>query len=168
MLRKIYIQLSIALIFTFFVQNCTSDYDEELSGNYFYEDEGGELHSIVSHLPNRIGILPTVLDYDYNKDFILAVQQPYYQSCRDELAGKLNPGDYYRSTEDIIKFQKLADSLIKYDAYYQKILSHKINYWIISNKENHVYGPLTLKEYFDKRKELHIPENLTIKTGYKE
>jgi hypothetical protein len=47
---------------------------EELSGDYFYTDEGGNAKFIICHLPNRKGIYSTVIEYDYNKDFIIALE----------------------------------------------------------------------------------------------
>jgi hypothetical protein len=51
-----------------------SDDMEELSGDYFYTDEGGNAKFIICHLPNRKGIYSTVIEYDYNKDFIIALE----------------------------------------------------------------------------------------------
>lgn len=144
----------------------SSDNTEELSGNYFYTDEGGNAKDILCHLPNRKGIYAQVLAYDYNADFIIAVQQPNYKeyktmigfNLRDDL--KKYP---INSSNERIQSEKEADSILKHDPYYKLIFAHKINYWIIVNKSKEVLGPLTQVEYQSKRKELNIPENIIVK-----
>ena len=67
------------------------------------------------------------------------------------------------SLEEQIQSEKEADSILKYNPYYKLIFAHKINYWIIVNKNNEVLGPFTQAEYKSKRKELNIPENIEVR-----
>jgi len=41
--------------------------------------------------------------------------------------------------------------------------SKKRNYWIINQKKNYIYGPLTKKYFLKKKKELGVPKNLKLK-----
>lgn len=59
--------------------------------------------------------------------------------------------------------EKIADSLIKNDHYYQKCFSNKFNYWIINTHADMLMGPFTKDEYLAKRKELYIPNNLELR-----
>jgi hypothetical protein len=150
--------LLIFLIIYSLIFGCSNDSSIELSGNYFYREEGSNVKQIISHTTNRKEIYSKVIDYDYNKDFIIAVQQPDYKDYIIMIAFNLR--------DDTIRFSKkslndnlseeVADSILKNDSNYKKIFLNKLNYWIISNKENRVYGPLTKYEYLDKRKDLKI------------
>jgi hypothetical protein len=152
----------IALIFCCIFLSCSSDYSEELSGNYYYVDEGGETKVILSHLPGKTNILGKVVSYNSNKDFIVALQQPSFKNYRDAIAFDLREEE--GNTElGVIESQELADSVLKYDPYYVQLFSNRFNYWIISHSENKTYGPLTVKEYLTKRKELHVPSDFRIR-----
>ena len=59
-------------------------------------------------------------------------------------------------------FEKLADSIIKKDAEYQKIFTNEINYWIIKKETNKVFGPFSKQAYLKKKKELGISESLKL------
>src|SRR5688572_16695642 len=59
-----------------------SDNTEELSGNYFYRDEGSNVKDILCHSPNQQEIYSKVLDYAYDSDFIVIVQQPIYDEYK--------------------------------------------------------------------------------------
>jgi len=39
----------------------------------------------------------------------------------------------------------------------------KLNFWIISHKQENTIGPLTIDQFLKKRKELNIDENLVLK-----
>jgi hypothetical protein len=75
------------------------------------------------------------------------------------------------TVKDIKESQIIADSIIINDPKYQKVFSRELNYWIISHKEREgsgflatskLYGPLSKKEYINKRKELGVPEELSL------
>ncbi|GGH27325.1 hypothetical protein FAZ19_18885 [Sphingobacterium alkalisoli] len=77
-----------------------------------------------------------------------------------------------RSRADFGLMQGVIDSLFQYDPYYVDLFSRPVNYWIISHKEQNaddyvpmsrVYGPYSREDYLKKRKELGVPEELTLK-----
>jgi hypothetical protein len=154
------------LLVCFFLHGCSSDNTEELSGGYFYRDEGVNAKDILCHLPNRKGIYSKITGYDYNADFIVAVQQPNYEEYKTMIGFDLrdNLKKYPKnSSEERIESEKEADSILKHDPYYKLIFAHKTNYWIIVNKSKEVLGPLTQMEYQSKRKYLNIPESIEVK-----
>lgn len=53
-------------------------------------------------------------------------------------------GNYY---DKDLKIDKVVDSILKNDIFYKKILSNKINYWIINKLENTRFGPFTRIEF---------------------
>ena len=159
--------INFAFIAILFIQSCTSDYNKELSGGYVYADESAEDHIIRSSRPGNKSILGTVVAYDFNDDYILALQKPDYNNHKNGIAAYLRLNDQVnypgKTTEDIQKVLIAADSIAKTDTYYQKIFAHKINYWIIAHKQKQVvYGPLTEAEYLQKRKELNVPGKLKL------
>lgn len=143
-----------------------SDESRELSGQYFYIDEGINSKQILSHLPNRKEIYPNVVDYSFNSDFIIALQKPDYKEFKSIIAFQLRdnlkkyPGN---SKKDIFESEKVADSILKANSFYKKIFANKINFWIIDNKRKILFGPLSKQEYENKRIELNIPENIKLK-----
>lgn len=159
--------LSAALLLSSIVlHGCNSDNTEDLSGGYFYRDEGGNTKDILCRLPNRKGIYSKVTGYDYNADFIVAVQRPNYEEYKTIVGFDLrnNLKKYpTNSLEERVQSEKEADSILKHDPYYELIFAHKINYWIIVNRSKEVIGPLTQIEYQSKRRELKIPENIEVK-----
>ncbi len=143
-----------------------SDYTEELSGDYFYRDEGTHVKDILSHLANGKEIYSEVLEYTYNSDFIIAAQTPVYEEYVSMIAFNLRDDStkyHGDSDETRMKSEREADSILKHDSYYLSIFKHKINYWIIAHKTKTTYGPLQKEEYLKKRKELHIPDWVSIK-----
>jgi hypothetical protein len=153
----------------------TGDYEEELSGGFFYHDEGSENKDIISHYPNQKNIWSKVVDYAYDEDFILVVQKPLIKYHRNSIAFEIrekNPTFSENTLEDITNSEQIADSIIKNDPYYQDIFSRELNYWIISHKERNekdympmskIYGPYSKEEFLQKRKELRIPKGLQLK-----
>lgn len=142
------------------------DYYEDLSGNYFYCDEGKNDKEILCNLPNHIEIYSKVIGYNYNSDFILAEQQPIYSEFKAIIGSKLreNKKKYpANSMEEVIQSETVADSILLHDPFYKAIFVHSTNYWIIDNKIQKVFGPLTKEDYENKRKELSVPENLKIR-----
>lgn len=155
-----FIFFSILLTFS----KCGSpDYYEELSGNYFFR--GGDGDGIVSHQPNRKNIYGKVVRYKFNNDFIVALQTPDYKDYQSMVSFELG-GDVKKysenSDEDMNLTDKIADSILHNDPYYKKVFSSKENYWIISHKNECIYGPLTRSEYKEKRAELKVPNSLQL------
>lgn len=167
--RKQYVYLfKIIAVFLICFSSCiqNSDSSEDLSGHYFYRNEGTHVKDILSHIPNRKEIYSEVVGYDFNSDFIVAEQKPVYDEYKTMIGFNLreNLKKYpTNSKEDVIQSETEADSILKYDPCYKLIFAHKINYWIIVNKDKKVLGPLTNEEYKTKRKELDIPKNIEVK-----
>lgn len=142
-----------------------SDSSKDLSGGYFYRDEGVHVKDILSRTSNRKEIYSEVIAYDFNSNFIVVKQKPIYEEYRTMIVFDLrsNLKKYpTNSKEEIIESEKNADSILKYDPYYKSIFKHKINYWIIVNNNKKVLGPFTKEEYKSTRKELNIPENIEV------
>jgi hypothetical protein len=134
-----------------------------LSGNYVYEDRG--FKDIICYSPSKNNIYPNVISYDYNDNFIIAIQTPNLEQYKFFIAEYLlddTNTDINTSPNNQAKRDKFADSILKYDPYYLKIFSHDTNYWIISHKNKQLYGPFTKEEFLQKRKELKVPENLVL------
>lgn len=143
-----------------------SDDAEELSGNYFYRDEGTHVKDILCHLPGRKEIYSEVIGFDHNNDFIVVAQKPVYQEYRTAIGFNLrNDLKKYptNSGEEIIRSEEEADSILKKDDFFRSVFAHDINYWIIDNKTDQVYGPFTKTEFEEKRKVLNVPGTLQIK-----
>lgn len=149
----------------FLITSCTSDYSEDLSGGYFYVAEGGKQKIIWSSSPDKQDLYATIIDYDYNDDFIIAIQEPdsleiVHQISFDlEEDTKLFPINSVDNTERSLI---VADSIIRNDPFYQLMLSRQYNYWIVQHKKNKVYGPLSREDFDSIKYKLKIPRNLRI------
>jgi hypothetical protein len=121
------------------------------------------MKQILSHSPGLTEIYGKVISYNYDDNFILAMQVPSKKDYKLNIAFGLREAKTRNSKEDIIESEKKADSIIKTDAFYQKLFSNHVNYWIISHTENKTYGPLTVDEYLKARQTLNVPSNLRLK-----
>jgi len=158
--------ISVLVLINITLYNCSNgDYTEELSGNYFYRNEGPDTKDILSHSPNRKEIYSKVLSYSYNERFIVAVQMPIYNEYKKMIAFDLRD-DFKKypknSNDEILKSEKSADSILINDSFYKTIFSNKMNYWIIDHERKLFLGPLSLDEYELKRKQLGVPDNLQL------
>lgn len=117
--------------------SCSSggDTSKELSGGYFFRDEGTELHDILNHSAGVKVIPANVLSYNFNDDFIIASQKP-----------TKNPDPLY-------------DSVPTY-----KDGNDSIYYWLIVNKSRAVIGPLSKREFEEMRRSYVVPETLQLKS----
>jgi len=141
------------------------DYYEELSGEYFFRHEGENIKEILSHLPNELSVKPKVLKYSFDKNFIVAIQNPSLKEHINSIAFEIRNinSAYSKNTiRDIQKSKSIADSLIRHNLYYQRIFSRNLNYWIISHKDDSLFGPYSKEEYLIKRKELDVPNTLKL------
>jgi len=97
------------IIISFLLISCgagISDFTEDLGSNYTLESESKEL-TFIYKKPNMkpIKVLPTVLSYNYNRDFIVAKQHP----CKEgiilyEINGLIEDKiDIYKTFKDSIK-----------------------------------------------------------------
>ncbi len=124
------------IIFAFLIQGCIIDADStrKLSGGYFYRNEGGDIKNILCENPNGGEIPSTIIDFSFDKKFIIAKQLP-----------KIPQDPLYN------KSYQYKDG---YDKYY---------FWLIVIEKDLVLGPLNEKEFSIIRKEYNVPEKLTIK-----
>lgn len=191
------------LIASFFIGSC-QDFGVEspdLSGGYWLLGDWKMIRSRTPHYYNTI--YSVVTDYTFNKDFILAEQQPR----KDDYIGLLGE-DLFRRFENYSRYEKdpnilndsfysflrgkvekdsllyrlfihrgalkdesanraigihMAQDLIEHDPYYRKILSNKVNYWIIYHPSDTLIGPLTQQEYLDRKTTLGVPATLKLK-----
>ncbi|KQS24674.1 hypothetical protein ASG33_23205 [Dyadobacter sp. Leaf189] len=146
-----------------------SDYSENLGNGFLYESSGKEFKNIRTPIRGQKNIYGKVMEYKFNADFILAIQQPSREIYHGSIAYELRNADRvkykYNSTNDRIESERVADSLILNDPYYKSIFANTTNYWIISHQNKTMYGPLTKEEYFRKRKELKVPDELKLEEG---
>jgi hypothetical protein len=163
---NIFASLSTIIILMVCIFGCnTSDETKELTGGYFYQDEGDNSKYIINHLPNVKGIYAKVIAYDYDSQFIIAAQQPIYEDIKSKIGFELrnNLKKYpTNSRDERVKSEKEADSILKIDPYYKSLFLNKINYWIIRGENKKIYGPLTRQEYIELRLKLGVSKNLEL------
>jgi hypothetical protein len=102
-----------------------------LGKGYFYRNEGSEIKDILCERPDGGFIPSTILDFEYNKDFVVAKQKPK------------------------IPQDPLYDVSIKYENG-----TDRIYYWIIIKKEDLVLGPLELEEFKKEANKYSLPSEL--------
>ncbi|WP_276131871.1 DUF3997 domain-containing protein [Polluticoccus soli] len=148
-------RLGLLIAFSILLVACNmSDSSKKLSGNYCYRWEGGGDKVILRHSGSvRDNIYGEVVDYEYNDDFIIAMQRPDFKTHAHYLAFEL-PGD------EIEKDIREAESTLRTEPYYIQIFSNKLNYWIISHNHNKTFGPLTKSEFQKLHDSLNIDEDL--------
>ena len=135
------------LVFWVFVAGChgiINSFDfVKLSDKYIY------MHRFCLISDSRKAIIPPyVIEYEFNNDFIIALQMEYELDSNE------------------IKKVELA----KHPAYeeYKIALKKGIpKFWIIDIKTDSIYGPLNSDEYCNLRKELKIPTDLKLKIDIK-
>ena len=133
MLRKILLIFVCGIVFL--IQSCNlSDATKNLGEGYFYRNEGSEIKDILCEQPEGGFIPSTILNFKYNKDFIVAKQKPK------------------------IPQDPLYDLNIKYGNG-----TDGIYYWIIIKKENLVLGPLELDEFKKEANKYDVPSKMTLK-----
>ncbi len=110
---------------------------ELVNGYVFYEEGGFPL--ICRDVPDRRCIPAVVKSYDFDKNYIIALQNEYKFTT-------------YEAEKYSIKQQ--------YEVINKKGV---LKYWIIDNINDSIYGPLKKDEYLNKRKELGVPSELTLK-----
>ncbi len=129
------------------------DYTEELSGGYVLIDESLLDRTIIERSLERNKIPKFITDWDYNNDFIIAIQKPLDSKeckCYESRSRGRGCDKKWQSYEEIC-------------ANYIFNISKKFNYWIIVHSNDSLYGPMTKKEFSMKRKKLNIPEVLEVK-----
>lgn len=124
----------IVLSFVLILQCCTSDYTKNLGGGYFFRNEGGDLQDILCEEPKGGEIPSTVIAYDYDKNFIIALQRP-----------------------------KLPQDILYEKNYNYESGANTTYYWLIIKKNHLVFGPLKENEFIEVKKKYKIPESLNFK-----
>jgi hypothetical protein len=132
-MKTIKVYLSCIIFITLILQNCSSDYTENLGNDYFYRNEGGIIKDILCKKANGGEIPATVIEYNYNNDFIIAKQKP-----------KL-PQD------------PLYDKTYKYN-----LGENVLYYWLIDKENQIVYGPLNIEEFNKVKVKLKVPNELKL------
>ena len=124
------------LAFLFCIQSCTTggDYTEELSGGYFFRSEGDGLHDILCHSSGQKDVPADVLSYDYDDNFIIAMQKP--AAFEDPLY------------ENTYEYPQGKD---------------KIYCWLIIHRQEQVLRPLLESEFHLARKKYGVPKDLDAK-----
>ena len=108
------------------------DYSAELSGEYFYRSEGPGMHDI--HFTAGKQIPADVLGYDYDDNFIIALQKP------DAVDEPLYETKYsYPQGRD------------------------RTYYWLIVHSQKLILGPMLEQEFVDARIKYHVPSTLDVK-----
>lgn len=112
---------------------------KDLGHGYIYHDQVG-LPTISNNI-NGKGINGVVFRYDFNNEFIVALEK-----------------DVKLSQED-------KDKLIESGDVYDYLLHNGYSkYWIIAHSNDSIYGPFNKQEYLQKKIELRVPDNLKLKT----
>lgn len=159
---------AIAIIILLLYSCNLSDVTEDLPGGWVYISEGtGYAYIYLNqrlHDEKKIKntIFPNVAKYQFNEDYIIAMQRPNkklsVQFIAIDLRIKLMKGD---TTEE--SYQKsfiIADSILDNNEYYKQIFSSVSNYWIVDIRKDTVYGPLTKKKYLTLKKRKNIDLDL--------
>lgn len=119
-------------IIIFLLVSC-SDSVEELSGGYFLRMEAKDLNDISSHSADGKEIPSNVLNYNYNRDFIIASQKP-------------------RGTDDPlyapVVYERGRDS---------------IYYWLIVHSKKLTLGPMSKHDFQLARQTYKVPTSLVFK-----
>lgn len=128
------IKLHILFFLSVFILHCcSSDYTENLGGDYFFRGEGGLLNDIHCRKANG-GVIPaTVLDYDYDNEFIIAKQKP-----------------------------KIPQDPLYEKEYIYKNGCDKVYYWLIIKRDNFVLGPFDFEEFKLVRNKYKVSDNLKL------
>ena len=144
-----------------FVLSCggVSDYTENLGNGFYFASRGSKVKSIFGPNVNpRKEIYSKVIEYAFDKDFILVAQEPLWDMHIRSIIISLD-----EEKSDYQKLEEKADSILRNDPFYQSVFSRKINFWIISHKADSLFGPFSLEDYLIKKEELEVPKGLKLK-----
>lgn len=114
-----------------------SDATKELGGSYFLRIEGESTNEILNHEPNKNGVPPAVLKYNFNDSFIIAEQKP----------NKFNDVMH----DDSIVYRNGRKALY---------------YWIILKHKNKLVGPMNEVEFKEARNKYKVPKDLVLQSVY--
>ena len=124
------------LVFFVIFSSCNvgGDYNKELSGGYFYRNEGEDINDILCKKSEGGEIPANVIAFDYNSNFIIAKQKPK------------------------IPQEPLYSKKYSYDNGVDTVY-----YWIIVNKERLVLGPLSYESFDALRIKFNVSKELAFK-----
>src|SRR5690625_2630427 len=131
-------RISMFFYLIIFLSSCSSD---KLEKNYELDYDHNHEIFLITPTENgyqKVEIPGQILFYGHNGDFIIANQK-----SRDSI---------YDSNENLV-YQEMES----------KIFNTKFsNFWIVTLKDDNIYGPLNRNEYFKMRKALNIPDDLKL------
>ncbi len=138
---KKYLTLLLFFLLLIFLSGCPGAIDsitfKELGHGYIYHEIVG-LPTISKDNSNK-NIPCIVVSYNYNNNFIIALQKDY-------------------------KLSEKEKDLITEDEYYDLAMEKGISkFWIISHSLDSIFGPMNKEDFNKKRKELGVPDNLKLK-----
>lgn len=156
----------------FFTSGCKNEVDNNIVfGNYLVFNKGEIFQSILNRNESGIsntnkGVLPSVMKYAGNNEFLVAIQKPSLQGYITELSFDLreNNSELAKDKSGFLKSEKMAAEIIRTSPYYQSQFVNNINYWIVDLRKDIVFGPYNEPQYLKKRRQLNIPETINLKS----
>ena len=142
----------------------------DLGQGYFYFGEGTPSNYIFKGKKEKSGfewtiykrvIEANVTSFTFDNDYILVFQEPSHSAAADAVVYQNYKLPLNSEAEIKAELQK-ADSIIKKSSYWNKIFSHKHNYYIIDKKHDKIYGPLTKKTFLQKKDSIGISKKLKL------
>jgi len=111
---------------------------KNLGHGYIYHEPAGQ--PFIEKENSGKGIPGWIFAYDYNNEFIIALEK------------------------DIELSEKKREELIVSGDFYDYVLQNGYSkYWIIAHVNDSIYGPFSREEYLKKRKEIGVPQGLKLK-----
>lgn len=138
---KKYLLYFVSIISIILLTGCPGAIDsmawKELGHGYIYYESAGL--PTISNNSSHKGINGVVFSYDYNDEFIIALEK------------------------DILLPEQEKTKLISDNKYYDLLLEKGVSkYWLIVQTNDSIYGPFKRDEYLRKREELGVPEELKL------
>jgi len=179
----------IIYLFLFCCFSCKQDGPEVLlEGNFVYATPRG-----MRYIRNNncefvnFPILPNVIDYEYNENYILIEQLPDIEDSKILLAGKLATysltndrcndiaSEYSLFSKSIIKdvsqhisknftiedqmyCKSKIEEMFKTEDFFIELFNGEKKYYIIDIANGNIFGPLSISEYHKKRKAFKLPK----------
>ena len=125
-------------------------------GNDYFIDCDNQGHSVILDSRNMVIIKPQIIAWDYDSIFIIIKQKP--KDSIDQIIDEKHPNisfDKYKRfyNESNIYTYWIIDKRKELDSYYDG----KVRRYIGA-----VAGPFTYEEYWEKRRELNVPDSLKL------
>jgi len=135
----------------------------ELPFGYEYVDRGGYLKEIYKSTDPKQFVLARVIQYKYNMQFLLILQEPILSEHLNHIASDINatyPRSLTSTKDSVSNLMHMRDSIMQHDPYFSAIFRNKYNFWIATPQK--LFGPYNFDEYYKKRIELGVPEGLKL------